>query len=71
MFEMWPDRRTVRLFDPPRPVVIDMAIVDPACGRPYGFAPHGVSLRVRAFGARIEPHMPAQQLAWLQLPSLH
>lgn len=69
MFEMWSDRRTVRQFDPPRPVVIDMTILDPACGRPYGFAPGGVSLRVRAFGARIEARMPAQQLAWLQLSS--
>jgi len=45
-----------------------MVWLDPNCGRPYSAATEGVSLRVRASGARIEPTMPArQQLAWLQL----
>lgn len=67
-FEGWFDRRTLRLFDEPgRQVMVDMGRVDPSCGRPYAFAPGGVSLRVRAFGARIEPTMPAYQIAWLQL----
>lgn len=67
MWESWPDQRTLRLFTPPRPVVVDMVRLDPNCGRPYSAAPEGVSLRVRASGARIEPTMPARQLAWLQL----
>lgn len=65
MFDDWPDTRTLRVFDPPRPVLIDMAIADPSCGRSYA-AGGGVSLRVRASGARIEPTMPALLLAWLQ-----
>ncbi len=71
MFEGWPDGRTLRVFDPPRPVVVDMVRFDPTSGRPYSAAPEGVSLRVRASGARIEAAMPARQLAWLQLSSLH
>lgn len=67
MWESWPDQRTLQLFTPPRPVVVDMVRLDPNCGRPYSAAPEGVSLRVRASGARIEPTMPARQLAWLQL----
>lgn len=67
MFEGWPDGRTLRVFDPPRPVVVDMVRFDPTSGRPYSAAPEGVSLRVRASGARIEAAMPARQLAWLQL----
>ncbi len=67
MFETWPDHRTLRVFDPARPVVVDMVRADPSCGRPYSAAPGGVSLRVRASGAKIEPTMPALQLAWLQL----
>ncbi|MCX2966493.1 hypothetical protein [Gordonia aquimaris] len=59
------------MFDPPRPVLIDMATADPSCSRPYVTAAGSVSLRVRAFGVRIEPTMPAQQTAWLQLASLH
>lgn len=67
-FERWFDRRTLRLFDEPgRPVMVDLGRVDPSCCRPYSFAPGGVSLRVRAFGARIEPAMSAHQIAWLQL----
>ncbi|AFR51413.1 hypothetical protein [Gordonia sp. KTR9] len=65
MFDHWPDTRTLRVFDPPRPVLIDMAIADPSCGRSYA-AGGGVSLRVRASGARIGPTMPAFLLAWLQ-----
>lgn len=57
----------MRVFDPARPVLVDMGAVDPSCGRPYSAAEGGVSLRVRAFGARIEPMMPARQVAWLQL----
>lgn len=60
-----PDTRTLRVFDPPKPVVVDIAIAAPSCGRSYA-AGGGVSLRVRAFGARIEPTMPALLLAWLQ-----
>lgn len=67
MFEAWPDGRTLRVFDPPRPVVLDMVRFDPTSGCPYSAAPEGVSLRVRASGARIESVMPARQLAWLQL----
>ncbi|WP_262338933.1 hypothetical protein [Gordonia sp. CNJ-863] len=58
MFDHWPDTRALRVFDPPKPVVVDMAIADPSCGRSYA-AGRGVSLRVRASGARIEPAMPA------------
>ena len=65
MFDHWPDTRTLRVFDPPKPVVVDIAIAAPSCGRSYA-AGGGVSLRVRAFGARIEPTMPALLLAWLQ-----
>lgn len=70
MFDRWPDTRTLRVVDPPRPVLIDMAIADPSCGRSYA-AGGGVSLRVRASGARIEPTMPALLMAWLQVSSLH
>lgn len=55
------------MFDPPRPVMVDMGTLDPSCGRPYAATEGGVSLRIRAFGARIEPMMPAGQVAWLQL----
>lgn len=58
MFEAWPDERTLRVFDPPRLVVLDMVRFDPTSGRPYSAAPEGVSLRVRASGARIESVMP-------------
>ena len=60
-----PDTRTLRVFDPPKPVVVDIAIAAPSCGRSYA-AGGGVSLRVRASGARIEPTMNALLLAWLQ-----
>lgn len=66
MFDHWPDTGTLRVFDPPRPVSIDMAVADPSCGRTYA-AGGGVSLRVRASGARIEPTMRGLLLAWLQL----
>lgn len=66
MFDQWPDDRTLRVFEPPKPVLIDMAIADPSCGRSLT-AGGGVSLRVRASGARIEPTMPAFLLAWLQV----
>lgn len=67
MFDNWPDRRTLRVFEPARPVLLDMATADPSCGFSSMSAGGGVSLRIRAFGARIEPTMPALQLAWLQL----
>ncbi|MYR08962.1 hypothetical protein GTV32_22780 [Gordonia sp. SID5947] len=69
MFEwdLWPDRRTLRLCEPPRAVVVDMSVLDPTAGRPVGFAPSQVSLRVRAFGVRVEREMPARLVAWLQL----
>ncbi len=69
-FEGWFDRRTLRLFDEPgRQVMVDMGRVDPSCGRPYAFAPGGVSLRVRAFGARIEPTMMAMRCWAMAVPS--
>lgn len=68
MFDHWPDTRTLRVFDPPKPVVIDWR--SPSCGRSYA-AGGGASLRVRASGARIEPTMPALLMAWLRMSSLH
>ncbi len=61
------DESTVRRFDPPRPVEVDWTRIDPHAGRPYGFAPTGVSLRVRAAGAHLHARMPGRQWAWLRL----
>lgn len=63
MFEEWSDRRTLRVFDPPRPVWVDMA----AAGMVGGFTPaNTVPLRVRTGGARLEQRMQGWQHAWLQ-----
>lgn len=63
VFEEWSDRRTLRLYDPPRPVWIDMA----AAGVAGVFTPaNTVPLRVRTGGARLEHRMQGWQHAWLQ-----
>ena len=63
MFEGWSDRRTLRVFDPPRPVWVDMT----AAGVTGGFTPaNTVPLRVRTGGARLEQRMQGWQHAWLQ-----
>ncbi len=51
------------MFDPPRPVWIDMT----AAGMAGGFTPvNTVPLRVRTGGARLEQRMQGWQHAWLQ-----
>ena len=67
MFESWCDARTLRVFCPPRPVLVDIHQLDPHAGRPYGFSPTEVPLHTRANGARLEAVMPGDQQAWLQL----
>ncbi|MEY1677796.1 hypothetical protein AB4Z55_26845 [Gordonia sp. ABKF26] len=63
MFEEWSDQRTLRVFDPPRPVWVDMT----AAGMAGGFTPaNTVPLRVRTGGARLEQRMQGWQHAWLQ-----
>lgn len=53
----------MRVFDPPRPVWVDMA----AAGMVGGFTPaNTVPLRVRTGGARLEHRMQGWQHAWLQ-----
>ena len=56
------------MFDPPRPVWVDMT----AAGVAAGFTPaNTVPLRVRTGGARLEQRMQGWQHAWLQSSSLH
>lgn len=51
------------MFDPPRPVWVDMT----AAGIAAGFTPaNTVPLRVRTGGARFEQRMQGWQHAWLQ-----
>lgn len=66
-FDMWSDRTTLRIVDPPRLVLVDWAQVDPTAGRPPGFACDPLPLRVRAGGVRVEPRMSGVQRAWLRL----
>ena len=65
--DMWSDRTTLRMIDPPRLVSVDWSQVDPTAGRPPGFARQPPPLRVRAGGVRVEPRMPGTQHAWLRL----
>lgn len=65
--DMWSDRTTLRIIDPPRPVSVDWSQVDPTAGRPPGFARQPPPLRVRAGGVRVEPRMSGVQHAWLRL----
>lgn len=65
--DMWSDRTTLRVIDPPRPVSVDWSQVDPTAGRPPGFARNPPPLRVRAGGVRVEPRMSGVQRAWLRL----
>lgn len=61
-FADWGDESTLTVFDPPRPVWVNMLLATPFLGR-LGGSP---SLRVRASGARVEPQMPGSQAAWVQ-----
>lgn len=62
------DAGIVRVFDPPRPVLVDMRAVDPTAGQPaYASNPHHPSLRVRAAGIRFEPEVHGRQWAWIAL----
>ncbi|ROZ88078.1 hypothetical protein EEB19_22335 [Gordonia sp. OPL2] len=65
MFEQWSDARTLRVFDPPRAVTVDMTVIDPTLGRGRRFGRSGVSLHVRANGAQINPQLAGWQMAWL------
>ena len=65
--DAWSDRTTLRIIDPPRPVLVDWSQVDPTAGRPPGFARDPLPLRVRAGGVRVEPSMPGKQHAWVRL----
>lgn len=60
---------TVRRFDPPRRVFVDIhrALSLPRRSRPAD----RVSLRIRSEGLRLEGLMPADLHAWIQLISLH
>lgn len=64
-FDHWPDTRTLRVFDPPTPVMIGMAIADPSCGR-RGSVTAGTRFRCayRADYARAARRM-AQNFKWL------
>ena len=56
------------MYDPPRPVWVDMT----AAGAAGGFTPaNTVPLRVRTGGARLAERMQGWQHAWLQSNSLH
>ena len=59
--------RTVRLLNPPMPVMVNMRSIDPDAGRPAYELASTPSLRVRAAGIRFEPTVSGHLMAWFQL----
>lgn len=65
--DQWPDHPTIRRFDPPRDVLVDM---DVALGLTRaGKRADRVTLRVKACAVRVEGIMAARQFAWFQTSS--
>ena len=65
--DQWPDHPTIRWFDPPREVLVDM---DVALGLTrYGKRADRIPLRVKACAVRVEGIMAARQSAWFQTSS--
>ncbi|MFZ2176597.1 MAG: hypothetical protein WAW17_21660 [Rhodococcus sp. (in: high G+C Gram-positive bacteria)] len=68
--EQWPDHPVIRVFNPPRRVLVDIGRALPL-GRGGQQRADRVTLRVKAAAVNLTGLMPALQHCWFQLTSLH